>query len=223
MTTQFAVGAIAFLIIVLSPPGSAFQDPQACITGATCECVVGATDVSANAFEKCPCQRGTYCLTGTVPSDCCTLDENDEETPCVVIVSEEPHLQAGCCKPKSDPVCEIKMGCAVKMNITVTISECCSATSNPGGVGVTGSIDCSAIKCCTGDSYTVSSGGSSNGWSGLGETTLFQVASYMPCGREAGPTVFGRVSCTGGGSEYGDVAHISVSGFVCKQCPKIPQ
>lgn len=224
MTTSFAVGFLTFTLIALSPSSSAPQNPQACLTGAACQCAASTTDVSANPFETCPCQRDEYCDpwigSPTVPKDCCTTDPDDNETPCVDIVTEDPYLQHGCCKPANDPVCEIALNCTVKLNITVTISECCSATSDPGGIGTTGTIDCSGIKCCSGDEYTVSSGGSSNSWSGLGESTLFQPHAYMRCGlSDPGPTVFGQVKCSNSGSEYGDVAHISVSGFSCGQCP----
>jgi len=187
----------------LVAPSTRIQDPLPCPLGPTCECKATAGDVSANPFEKCPCQRLTYCWLGiTVPSGCCTLDPNDQETPCVIIDVEKPSLHHGCCY--IDPDCEIPISCAVIVNITVTVSECCSATSLAGGVGTTGTIDCSGIKCCVDDKFTVSSGSSSNDLSGLGDSTNFQAAIYMACGESnGGPLVVGKVACGAGGGDGG--------------------
>ncbi len=188
---------------------------------ASCVCLVSAGAVSANSFQACPCQRRANCWTLIVPLACCTLDPDDQESPCVTIVLDGGSLaQSGRCKIVGSEECTYAQDCAVKQDFTVTVAKCCSATSLPGGVGTTGSIDCSGAKCCIGDSISVSGGGAPQSASGLGASLTMQGHAYLKCGSPDQKALLGFISCTTSGSTYDGIGNVEVAGFSCGECRK---
>lgn len=207
-------GVVAALTAAFFPPASAHSPMER-----SCVCPVTAGAVTANAFQTCPCQRRANCWLGVVPSGCCTLDPDDQETPCVSILLEGDSLaQPGRCKVVGSEDCTYAQDCAVKQNFKVTVAVCCSATSLPGGVGSTGTLDCSGAKCCIGDSISVSGGGAPLSASGLGASVVMQGHAYLKCGAPAQNGLLGLISCTTSGSTYDIIGNVQVAGFSCTDC-----
>lgn len=208
-----SLGALAFAAAKSAP-----TSPAGVPSSDTCVCKVTAGQVSATPWDKCPCQRWTYCWWGgSVPTACCTLDPDDQETPCVSIVLGDSLAQPGVCKIPDHEECNVAGDCAMKQDVKVIIAECCSSTSQPGGVGVTGTIDCSAAKCCKGDTITVWGGGAPDSATGLGSSVSFRATGYSKCGSPAAPQVIALIKCTPG-SIYDVIGNVEVAGFGCDMC-----